>query len=149
MLSGSEDPESIFTSIYKSANGGEYREEREVYQTEKSEVFECHTGRILGVFTEGDEAGKRRDDRARAADIHPDEQCPVILGKFREQDRARDVTYELAGDYRGDESIPIEHRAEKDVNRRDPRHITREDEEGAEGEEQRIIDATERRAVDK
>lgn len=50
------------------------------------------------VLAEGDQAGKRCDERARAADIDTDEQGGVILRERGEQNRRGHVTDHLAGE---------------------------------------------------
>lgn len=63
---------------------------------------------VCRVFAEGDQAGKRSDERSRAADVDTDEKCGYVGGKLREQDRGGDVADDLAGENAKEERILCE-----------------------------------------
>ena len=52
---------------------------------------------LLGVFPEGDQAGKRGDQRAYTANVHAQQKLLVVGGKLRKQDRRRHIADDLAG----------------------------------------------------
>ena len=88
---------------------------------------------MLCVLTEGDKACKRCDERARAADIHTEEQLTVIFRKLREQDRRGYVADELAGKRAEDERIFFKQDLKHRANQGDARHIARKDEKENKG----------------
>ncbi len=52
---------------------------------------------MAGVFAECDEACEGRDERARSADVHADEQASIVVGEAAEEYRRRNIAYHLAG----------------------------------------------------
>lgn len=101
------------------------------------------------VFAESNQARKRCDERARAADIHTEEQLTVIFRKLREQNRRGYVADELTGKRAEDERILLQKDLKHCSYQGDARHIPCENEERAKGEQKRIIHLFQRIAVHK
>ena len=80
-------------------------EKSEVDRRKQEYVGFCFLGIIFRKFAEGDQAGKRRNECADAADIDAHEQITVIFGKLREQNRRGNVGNELAGNHGRDQRI--------------------------------------------
>ena len=83
--------------LYKVTEQQEYTEEGEVKRREFENIAPRLAGIGVGVCAEGDKACKRRDKRARTADIYAEKQLAVVIGKLREQYRRGDVAYDLTG----------------------------------------------------
>ena len=90
---------------------------------------------MLDVLAEGDQAGKRCDQRARATDVDTDQKIGIVFCELREQDRRGDVTDHLAGKGAEHEGVLIEKEGEKLPYNADARHVSRKDEEKDKGEE--------------
>ena len=106
------------------------------------------SGLILDIGLEGDEAGKRCDKRAYTADVYTEEELAVVIRKLREEDCRGDVAYHLTGESREDKRVHIEKRGEEGTHDVDPCHISRENKEEYEGEEQAVIYTLECLAVE-
>lgn len=104
---------------------------------------------MLGVLTESNEARKRCDERARAADIHTEEQFTIIFRKLREQDRRGYVTDELTGKRAENERIFFKQDLKHCSHQGDTRHIACKNEECAEGEKKRIVHLFQRITIHK
>ena len=53
---------------------------------------------VFNVFSEGDKARQRRNQRAATADIHAEQQGYVIVRELRKQNCRRYIAYNLTGE---------------------------------------------------
>lgn len=95
----------------------------------------------MGIKTEGDEAGKRRDRRTQAADIYAQEQRLPVFGKPVQQDRGRDVADNLAGRKRGQERGTADDLLQTGAHIGKGADIARKQEKTHKGQQQAVIDA--------
>ena len=89
---------------------------------------------VFNVFSEGDKARQRGDERSHAADVYPEQQRFVIAGKLRQQNRRRHVADTLARKCGYEQSIFLHEPVQQFFYRRNTSHISCEDKEGDEGQ---------------
>ena len=96
---------------------------------------------VLCVLPEGDEAGQRRHQRPRAADVHAHQQPLIVIGEPAQQDGRRHVADDLTGQRRHRHDPVGQQLAEQLTHRLDPRHVAGEGEERRECHQQSPVHA--------
>ena len=125
--------------VVEIAHADEYAEVEEVDRREEGEVAKGLAGFAAAEFAEGYEAGEGGDGGAEPADIDGYEQVAVVGGEAGEEDCRGDIAYDLAGGGGYEQRRESHQRAEGAPDGGDAREVSREHEEGAECEEQRVV----------
>ena len=94
---------------------------------------------VFNVFSEGDKARQRGNERSHAADVYTEQKLPPIVGKLRQQNGGRYVANALAGKGGEHQGTLVHKITEQLLNGRNSRHIPCEDEECHKGEKQAVI----------
>jgi len=134
-------------SLYKRADRNQDCKKSEIEEREGDDIALGRFGVVRGVLAEGDEAGKRGDEGARAADVDAQQQLAVAFGELRQEHRRGHVTDKLTGKGAYDQLVLCQQSSEQLAHGLDPRHISGKDEEENEGQKQRIIDLFQRVAI--
>ena len=92
-----------------------------------------------GVFSEGDKACKRSNQRTCSTDVDAHQKMMIVVGELRQENRRGYVTDALAGKNADKKRAPLKELREKGMNRFKSRHISREDKETNKGEKQSVV----------
>ena len=123
----------IVLSNYEEREEEHNYKEGEIECRENEKIFSRFPLVMLGVFSEGYEARKRRDDRSAAADVYTEQKLSVIIRESREEYRGGNVAYKLTGECADEQRALIEQEYEDLSDGVYSRHISRENEEENKG----------------
>ncbi len=107
------------------------------------------SGVMCGVFAKGDQAGKRCDQGARAADVYAQKECGIVGRKLGEENGRGDVADDLTGERTDQESVLFQQTGKQIADRGNTRHIAREDKKADKCQQQGVIHSLECLAIHK
>lgn len=113
-------------------------EERKVDEQKQPRVF-FRIVAAAAVSGQRDEAGERRDGRAKSPDIDRDEQSRIIGGEFGEEHRRRHVGNKLTAERAEEQRVALHQRPHRLSYGGDPRHVSRKHEKRAERHQKAVV----------
>ena len=134
--------------LQKHCQSRQQNDKPEVERREQPYVVAALAGVVLQVFAEGDQAGKRSDQRACAADVDPEQQLAIVPRELRSQNRRRYVTAHLARKHADQQSVLFQKLGKEAPHPFDAPHIPCKYEEKDKGEQKRLVDFFQRLSVE-